>query len=235
MSTREDTVLKIRKLLELSHLDNQHEAELAAARAQELMLYHQIEEAELATVTEVEPVEKGHEIGTTGPQRLIRWKASLANVLAHGFSCRVYYHGATIRAVGRESSVKTVRYLYAYLERELSRLAEDAWKRESVQGVHGKTWKNNFYFGAVAAIGGRLISQKKEILGTLTTESKALIRINSEEKEVNQVYSGMRLGTLGGSYHSYNSSAREQGQQAGQSVSLSSGGKGLGAAPRQLR
>ena len=42
-----DVVEKIRKLLELSKSDNEHEAASAAAMAQELMVKHAIEEEEI--------------------------------------------------------------------------------------------------------------------------------------------------------------------------------------------
>lgn len=71
---------KVRKLLELAKSANEHEAATAAARAAELMLKHQIEEADLEAVKpagehRIDPA--GHEVIDRGGRQLAEGRRQL--------------------------------------------------------------------------------------------------------------------------------------------------------------
>lgn len=252
MTTSEKAFQQIKKLLKLAKSDNANEAELAAARAQELMLYHQIDAADI-DLTEGEAPRPKEEIGRetldSGKQRRTIWKGRLASAVAKGFGCRMYWQGKHTIIVGRPSDVQTVKYLYDFLVRELERLAADDFMMYKLEGgnVHGKTWKTNFYDGAVEAIDVRLYEQRQEIFNKVRDEAEAveadetattgakctalarvreLDRLEEETRELNEYYKNI-FGPRGGRSitvnRTYNHNARSAGRAAGNNVRLSGG------------
>lgn len=156
---------KIRKLLNLSRSSNVNEAANAAARAQELMLAHKIEVADLEVGTGSRaPVEAvNDEILEQGSKRAQRWRLMLASKLATAFGCRMYYSsGGLINVVGTVSAIQTVKYMQGYLALEITRLCDESCGKSLGYAMSPITWRNSFKDGAVHAIGERLQAQRKE-------------------------------------------------------------------------
>jgi hypothetical protein len=113
---------RIRKLLALAaDKANEHEAALAAATAQELMIKYQIDQANFAVdasnPVQVEVIEQ-HDFDIKYGANVKRWKAYLASAIAPHFFCKIWFvPRAGIRIAGRKSDVESLKYLYEYLVR----------------------------------------------------------------------------------------------------------------------
>ena len=87
---------------------------------------------------------------------------------------------------------------------------------------HGKTWKNNFYFGATQAISARLTANLKEL--RVGEKINALVVANDYELKEYMSEHYPRLGTKGFSTN-YNRSGFEAGKSAGVGAGGSAGPK----------
>lgn len=257
METNEDVLRRIKNLLRLAQSDNEHEAALAASRAQELMDRHKIEQSmlELDTSKPAEPDEDivhfddaDDALDNMG-SKATTWKGSLAQSIAMHNGCEVYYNKRRrdtyeprevhLAIVGRPSDVATVRYLYAYCVKEIERFVAQ-------QGAgHGRTWYNNYRMGCVAAMADKLHEQRKAMFTDLREEATtaasgtALVKVNSaiakfEEKKLatrEWVKKNMKLRTTSTSY-AHNNAAYTRGKKDGATINLS-GGKALGGGERK--
>jgi hypothetical protein len=145
---------KIRKLRALSQSSNLHEAAAAAAKVNQLIQEHRLSEAELEdpevhekATTDVEPL-------TAWGGRRPTWKRGLIVFLRKNNGCAGYNEWRMVNGkkcqvsviVGRPSDVQTVRYIYAYLVNEITRLAVLEGKGK------GKQWFTAFYMGALVGV-----------------------------------------------------------------------------------
>lgn len=215
---------KIQKLLALSTSSNVNEAATAAALAQELMTRHQIEVADIEFHTS-----KGGDVQVeneelTREKSYIPWKVSLAAGLAKANGCSVYtqnvYPGSSIkkmiatRFIGTSSSISVVRYMYAYLVREIDRLAAE--NREG----HDRIWLKSFRLGAVASITTRLIQASKEVVKEATPG--ALVVIDKTASKVEEACKALNL-KQGKQIKTQDYSGFQEGVKAGRTVNLSVG------------
>jgi hypothetical protein len=174
---------KIKKLLLLAQSSNEHEAALAAARAQELIDFHKLSLAEIdAKLFEAEnPVDicELSEDLDIGRYRLTwrSWKARLLREVARLNGCRllwgclskregklVWLPRRVMMIVGRESDRQVVEYLATYLMREIERLAKIAFEK-----VHGTgncrelpNWTTSFGFGAAKTVLERMMHERTQ-------------------------------------------------------------------------
>ena len=166
---------RITKLLALSTSSNEHEAAAAAAKAQELMFRHNLDLAQLQAGQAGSQDEYTTRVVELGA--LNSWRRSLIHVLAeHNFCKAVAFVGTPrVAIVGEPHNIALVEQLYAYLLRELLRLADAGWlraKRRARDTAH--QWKHGFQHGAVAAIAERLAEQRQQDEAA-TAESQALV------------------------------------------------------------
>lgn len=242
-----DAIDKVVRLLRLAKSDNPHEAALAAAKAQEIIDRHKLSASDLGEGTgasladepiadfKAAPLEEGSSIAS--------WKSRLAMVIAGANQCRVYLnrgHGAGIAIVGRASDAEAVRYLYAWLVREVDRLAD----RDGA-GL-GRTWRNNFRIGVVETIASRLRAQKEETRAAVKDEARAvnpnaivrveqaIARVEEKDRAVDVwLQKNLRLRTTR-STSRYNSSARDAGRRAGHEISFNGTRGAFGTGQRKL-
>lgn len=245
---------KIRKLLNLAKSANEHEAALAASRAAELMAEHGLAEAELrvtdATKT-AEPIVE--DVGTSATQadkRGVLWKGQLARGVTAAHGCKFWWHGPSIRLLGRKSAVQAADYTITWLVGEVERLADAAWNDEgSWGGGNARAWKNSFLLGCAMRIAERLIEQAKAhpelaIVHThkagrgavalpalqstaLVVLAKDAIEVCREWDRVAEKFTARRGPTVS------NRGAYAQGHEAGGNVNLG-GGRALGAGAKRL-
>lgn len=161
---------------------DQEEAALAGARMQELIDRYKIAQAELL----LGPNNDGPETDcfsyySEEGKRFARWRLNLAYSVADANNCEAvrshgYHtwddttgtkvlHPAKMLIVGTEESVLACRYVFAYLCREVDRLAVDALRKFNLRTGYkgGKAYSNAFRAGAVDAIRKRLKEQKGRI------------------------------------------------------------------------
>lgn len=245
--TREKAIETARKLLALATSDNPNEAAAAAAQAQAILDRYEITRAALeaegtADDEPDEPIENFHRKGAPleGGRAVAVWRQSLASVLADVSACQVY-KGGGIQIVGRGSDVEKVHYLYAYLCREVDRLADRDGK-----GC-GRTWRNNFRLGAVETITKALRAARQAAIDELKREaganSLALVKIDNAVARLDRrraeveawTKANLKLRSCGRSYYRGDRDARAAGREAGREVNIGGARGALGAGRRQIR
>lgn len=149
-------------------LSAEHEAALAAAKAQELLHKYNLT---LAQVTDSEKPEYGKHVfqvkhGTT------RWKFDLLNVVAQANGASVIRTRMNVgdtrvyAIVAQAHVVEVVSHLYYYLEDVVYKLSQTEFKRQYGAGGFDRhferSWRSAFRFGVVDTIQVRLAEQKRE-------------------------------------------------------------------------
>jgi hypothetical protein len=136
---RDDVIDRIQKLLRLAKSDNPNEAAVAADRARELMLAHDLETADLADIRQSVREE------TVGKRRaqIKTWEKELFDAVARHHDCKALFirwtdhHRArhcafdltrttySMSLIGRSADVQVARYVFAFLLRQVARLAKE--------------------------------------------------------------------------------------------------------------
>ncbi len=251
MNTLEKAIDRVRKLLALSKSDNPNEAAQASARAQEILDRYELDAAMIESEVEsgdaeLEDVEdfckKDAPLKMAG--KLPVWQSRLADSIARANGCRVYLQTIrmkrTIQIVGRASDVSKVRYLFAYLVREIDRLVSHAGR-----GC-GRTWCNNYRLGAVDTIGESLRAVHARVRDdvrsragnnpqALMVANTAIAKIAKRQTDTDAyVETHLNLTSGSTSYSRREDSAYAKGQTAGRSISIGAVRGALGAGRRAL-
>lgn len=248
-----DVVDRIRDLLRLAEGNpNEHEAAAALALAQRLMAQHRIERAEIeARGADREPLV--HSDVASERRRIPAWERALFCVLCETSSCasmvRSYQSkpGEMLRAVGRTSDVQVVRYMHAYIVRqilELGALTATEVRRAAARGElrspqNWNRWHLEFRIGAAVRIARRLeaVAQAERESARVGASSAALVLVDGDLARANQaaaaVAHGQQTTTLrdddGG-----DGLARALGRRAGDRVRLDRDAPGLAAPAERL-
>jgi len=236
----DEAIQKVAKLLRLSQSPNPNEAALAASKAQEIIDRFKIESTALnyAANGDAQPDEPIQDFASdpldAGAGKISSWSWRLFLALGKangvkGYSSRL----GGIAIVGRASDVSTVRYLYAWLKREVERLA-----KADCRG-HGRTWANNYRIGVVETVAQRLAAQTKQTQQDVVAEIQArqqaeevkklaLVRVqmaiaNIQKREA-EAQSWMdvhlNLRKCSASRTRFDNSARQAGRAAGHSIRM---------------
>lgn len=175
---------KIRKLLALSaKSSNANEAAVAAAAAQRLMTEHQIAEAELESGDRHEHATLSDDPLDTFGGRSVVWKEVLSSQLCEMHGCKIWREtrwekGSVVkrmRVVGRPSDVGSVRYLYAWLTSEITRLVERNGRGR------GKAYAFSYRAGAVNGCLAAMRVAHREVRATAT--NAAIVRVDARAEE----------------------------------------------------
>lgn len=214
----------IRRLLALSTSSNEHEAGLAAAKAQELLLKHNLEMSQIHQ-------EEGNEVERWDFKTSViePWLDLLCSAVSRANLCRVvkgynYAEGTRIgntfipgrkyreyNIFGRRPNLEVTEFMYCYLADEIDRLTP---KKKGVR------YKNDFRIGAVNTINTRMQEELKTFQNS--TETRALIvtdtaLVDSAVKDAfPKLYAGRKI-TVG------NTGGYQDGQAAGKSIQFRQG------------
>lgn len=179
---RERTIRRIKALLNLGKSPNRHEAEAALAKAQELLLKHNLDMATVTSATERAKIDEENPLGTDAVEasldaagQPVMWRAQLAAAVATGCLCRAvrFYHPGTpdlkqgwyIAYVGRKNDIEAAKAMYAYIEAEVSARAKTEYTkaRKAAKGRGAKAldaaaavWEGFGSAIAAALLGGAL-------------------------------------------------------------------------------
>jgi len=257
-----EAILKALKLLRLSKSSNEHEAALAAARAQEIITRHgltaqmlALSETEAGRPEADEPLadfsgQPDGQLANVG-QRISSWVWRLAHHLAKLNGCFVWWTWRkrtdapsckTIELMGRPSDVETVRYLFGWLRGEVERLTAERGK-----GL-GAIWRRNFAIGCVEGIVSKLQAACREAEASLRVEhagqTAALMRLDqaavmiqarSQQAEAIAFKAHHLRNNWSGSGGRLDMGARNAGREAGRNVNVSGDSARLGSGARMLR
>jgi hypothetical protein len=246
--TKNDAVRKVAHLLNLAEGTgtNANEAAVAAAQAEAIMQRYQLERAvveeergeDLASDEGIEAFEDEDALFSSG--RIPSWRLLLASNLAEVNGCSLLLSKRApkitkgernavtrVNIIGRPSDVAVLRYLYAFAEREIDRLA-----REAVQAgrVAGRTGGNNYRVGAVKAVCDTVRDQKAKSREDFVREHgdrgrAALVRIDQGaaalEAFMRNKYKHTRNHRYGGG--AGDRGAHRAGYRDGKRISLNAG------------
>jgi hypothetical protein len=216
-------VEKVCKLLALSESPNEHEAALAAEKAQDLMLRHGIEMAQIA-------ISQGASmIGIDDARvegRIDPWRRHLAISIAESMGGRVVFirnHGTTAGGMwffGAAGTAQSIVALYHHLEAQLVTISAIATASRAEKRVHGRTYRTSFLLGAVDRLYWRLSQHRTEV--TTEANGRAVVIIESALDRAIAERCGQLRTQRDASPSSFHRDAYSRGEEAGATVDLGS-------------
>ena len=184
-----DKILALRRLSE-NKSATPAEAANAAARVQELMVKHQITEATLGTSEQSVEWDRDPIFAS---KKSCKWRTSLAVGVAKVNACRamraVKPDGSIhITIVGRASDIEVVRYMYAFIESTIDRLAKEYLKSSDRPNGSGMRLGNSYRLGFVIRIIARLEEQKPTTIAEAREagQTVALVRVDERDLAVQE-------------------------------------------------
>ena len=169
----ERIITQVKNLLELAKSDNEHEASLATAKANALLLKHNLEKASLdQDYFYVDLIYKSKKNNSK--------VASFYQILQHFLVCPLILYrrdGVYLEVTGDKENIELARYLIEYLDREFEAL----WKTK--HNLKGLRAKNSFFEGLALGFCEKLENQSSNFG---LDDQKALIKINQDLKEKQQ-------------------------------------------------
>ena len=204
---------KVCKLLALSNSSNEHEAGIALARAQAIILEHKLSIAECLAAGNLFADEAivRHGVPLIASKRLSQWQWVLAGKLAKHNDCKVLnLKGVGLIIYGRDSDIVNVRILLDYCIAQLWNLAPTG---------KGRVYSDSWYLGACYTIGTKLDAMRVKALETVTTFG--LVKLNEQSSKVDSFISNTTKVTPGkASQAKLDYSGYFQGKQDGQQVNV---------------
>lgn len=161
MTDKEKILERIKKLFALGQSSNQHEAELAMAKASQLMQEHQI------SMTDVDLSEDGEittdDVSLEDGRIAAKWLTGLAMAVAtlyDGEAARmtggIYRHGVTMRFYGTPTDIEAMKMTFTYLYGSWKSIVkhdlEQAKQNGAVPEGMTKPWKNSHGAGFSRAL-----------------------------------------------------------------------------------
>lgn len=221
----EKLIGKIRKLILLSkHNENENEAALAAAKAQELLIMHNlsIAEIELASSEPEEQVDvKEYDTKKEGRKTEDKWKIMLAFSVSKANLCKTVHHSgyrSYLSWIGKPSNVEVAIYMFETLVNDIEFFADRKWRHilrlreleqdygmelftdHNLRRIHGRAWKNAFYDGAVFAISSRLQQGKDELRQNENVSALILHNDDAINKFIEERWNNLRSYKYSASY-----------------------------------
>lgn len=205
---------KIKKLFALSGSSNPNEAASAAAKAQALLMQHNLTMVHLEAIPEEDEyrcafIDTGTRI----------WSRSLLNALALTNFCVLVYDRPMKRCalIGKKTDREVVVVLYHSLLTQLQNMVTITY-RESRSDQHQRSWRNDFYLGAVVCIQKRLQAQKDAQVAASNACRALIVTSDAALKSaMNRLYPRTKLGRQP---LTYATDAYVAGREAGDRVVL---------------
>lgn len=167
MSESEVTILeKVQKLLRLQHgaeaIGSLHEAELAAQKAQDLLLKYNLELADVTGFVkpDANDIRRFDETGIVNPKNEGKWIHSLFSVLCRHNFCRLIvrtskYMDDYAILIGTKDNVEVVKFLADQLSNRIRIAEKNAWKANTSDEKRN-AFRRGFFLGAVRGIDQQL-------------------------------------------------------------------------------
>lgn len=165
---------RIKKLLSLATSDNEHEARMAAEKANEILLRHNI------SMSQVESSNDDFENNVLEEKSRYSVEDKFANSIITMFffvkTVSTRRRGkVTINILGDTTNVQIATYTYQFLQRKFKEL----WLEYKRQTNCGCSIKQSYYYGLYTGLVHQLESQKTKIVQEDKANSTALILINN--------------------------------------------------------
>ncbi|MBS0628338.1 MAG: DUF2786 domain-containing protein [Verrucomicrobia bacterium] len=222
-----DVLRKIQKLLALTTSSNQHEAEQAMIKSQQLLLKHNIDSKYIEVDEEEKMVFK----------RILKQKKQDAKmraiaIILETFFVDVVYNRATdgicLQILGSSVNVQIAEYVAEVLQGRL----DDLWlKAKDEHDLKGLIAKNSFFLGVAKGYCNKINFLKKSYQPDVTnalvvmeeklSEAKSLLytRLSSSKSQAGYCSESSKLGEAAGSQLNINPALRGSSKNSGQLIS----------------
>lgn len=232
---RQKLLDRVAKLLALSRSDNQNEAELALAKANEMMQEHQIATSEIESDVERDEEYVQFPFAVAGTK--VIWLVILAQ------ACAMLYDGDVINVpyvkgkttfvfISTPSNVELMKATFVYLHKvqqttvisDLEKYRESWRDRVGANLTPGETmkFKHGHGVGFAYAIHDKvldLIASRKNKLKQHSSSSNALVLV--QEQKLSD-FMGANAGKSSGNYSAGSSAGREAGRRVGERTPIES-------------
>jgi predicted SprT family Zn-dependent metalloprotease len=208
----EKMIFKIKNLLKLSESDNEHEAKLATAKANALMIKHNLER-----------VHKGEE-DTLYVQEVYYAKkrnsklSAIYSILSHFLVSPVMNYtteGVKLEITGSKTNIEIGEYIVTFLDRELDKLWDLAKYKNNLKGLKQK---NSFLAGIAKGFDQKM---NEDLFELSSDESNALTIIKEDLREkTDRIYGRLRSST---SNSSIDKASLSLGKTAGKNLTINKG------------
>jgi len=187
---------KIKKLLSLATSDNENEAKLAAEKANELLLRHNLSRQHIDQIS-TESYEKGvldEKRRQSVEEKFIRMilcKFFFVQIITtRKFSVERDARISVVEILGETTNVQIATYTYSFLLRKFRELWESF---KTSTGAETAT-KQSYYWGLYLGLSAQLESQKQKIVHeNIDSNSNALVVVNAAlDNFVNAQYAKLR-------------------------------------------
>jgi len=197
---RHDVIRKIQRLLSLAQSSNQHEAELALAKAQALMLEHELSEDEVSGSDDDRPSWVFVE-AFVGSRRSPE-SYFVESIVQEFFFCEVvhvrqfYWHASdnktVIQIFGDERHAVVARYVFVFLMRTF----KDLWLKRKQRDSLNNSSRRSYYYGLHAALAATLREQQTETVSS-SGDDGTMLRLKNDVaealgKELPEIRAGRR-------------------------------------------
>lgn len=238
MSVDKKIISTLRKLIakqeSLQEAGSEAEAQLFAAKVQELLLQHKLSltevEAEEEAVTQV----VGDGLFRYGPHksRRVRWQENLAAILADAFGCKILVGAGsnTMRVIGRELDRELFLWMFRYLAAVLVRTENsEYWKLysrlERAAGFAGRGatdatygFRESYRTGFLNRLHQRLEERKAAAVAAAQTTTALVVLDKAVVEAFNRIRTGDAAQLKGD--RDYNMLGRAAGQKNADTVNL---------------
>lgn len=235
---KEDIAERVKRLLALAASSNVEEATSAWAKAQKMLIQHNLTLDQLQE-KQSDPLDKYHAVLVRHSNR-DRWRPFLLHTIAiHHLCTSVSNTGTgTSGVIGTQTNVDVVIQMYTFIVDQIELLANKAYAN-AITYHHPRTWKKGFYHGVVATLSKRLSAEQTKMTtpvtpvaapslvdgetitehNTLAVQSRALIIQTTQELDqaTAKYYPKLKKGSR---VTIKAPSAFETGQQAGYAVRI---------------
>lgn len=178
----DDIIKKIQKLLALSKSSNQAEAELAAIKANELLLKYKL------SLSDIEETEESLAVVSYGDVfiKMHRWKLVILQAISSTNGCGVSIETSgqrkRFKIVGEETNVKITKMTVDYLLKAIERISKG-----DIPKMAKSKYRDDFKFGMARGISSRLYNSVTEV------DPSARALVIKSCKKVQDYFKGMAL------------------------------------------
>jgi len=211
----EKLIKKIQKLLALSESNNEHEAQTAMLKAQELLLKHKLS---LKKVKEFKTYSSVKEKKTKISFKKAKWKGELASLIGDNFGCYVFFktrYSHTITFLGKEEDIVICNIMLEYAIDCVTSTVKKLKYQYQKKGYSTRGIENDYAIGFISGLSKKFEEQKQ------TNQKWGLIPLI--DKKVTEAYNKINFRkkvNVDISFQGYNE-VLEQGYEDGKQFSIS--------------
>lgn len=220
---RKDLLDTVQRLLALSSSSNEHEAQLAAAKASDLMMRHNIAMAEVTSHSGNDSEEwVTEDVYSSG-------RASVEEIFVSTLLQKFFFVQpisfrdrkskiTTLRFFGDKSNVEVAKYVYEYLNRTFKEL----WNLTCIENFYDVKYKRTFYQGVYVGFEEKLNKERESMLRADLKSSNALVLVGNKIKNALVIHHP-KLRTIQSAPIAFRNDIYNEGVVAGRNINLRKG------------